>query len=183
MTIPTERPAQLTAGDTWRWTRELADYPAGTWTLTYYFESQAYQFSAAASASGTKHAVTVAAATTAGYRPGRYKVHARVTDGTIAESLPAESGWVDVLPNFATTVRTDPRTWAERVLDALKATYEGRASKDQVAMSIGDRSISLMSRAELRAEIEAFERRVAAEQTAAAITAGRPTRNRILVRG
>jgi hypothetical protein len=32
-TTPSDEPARLRAGDTWKWTRSLADYPAGTWTL------------------------------------------------------------------------------------------------------------------------------------------------------
>ncbi len=181
MTVPTQRPDQLTAGDTWRWTRELADYPAGTWTLTYYFENGDAVISAAASASGTTHSVTVTAATTAGYAPGRYRVFARVTDGTVTETT--EAGWLDVLPDYAAAGKLDHRGWARRVLDALQAAYEGGADSDQLAMTIGGRSISRMSKAELRAEIEAFERRVQRELDADAINNGKPARNRLLVRG
>ena len=31
---PTTEPAAITAGDSFTWQKTLADYPAGTWTLT-----------------------------------------------------------------------------------------------------------------------------------------------------
>lgn len=183
MTIPTKRPDQLAAGDTWRWTRDFADYPAGTWTLTYYLENRDGVVSFAATASGATHSVTVAAGTTAAYKPGRFRVYARVTNGSVVETVPDETGWLDVLPDYAAAGALDHRSWAQRVLDALKAAYEGRASEDQLAMSLGGRSISRMSKADLRTEIEAFERRVQRELDAEAINQGRPARNRLLVRG
>ena len=182
-TIPTVRPAQLVAGDTWRWTRDLADYPAGTWTLTYYFENKDKVISAAAAASGTTHSISVAGATTAGYPPGRYRVYARVTDGTIIETVPSETGWLDVLPDYAAAGVMDHRSWAQRTLDALRAAYEGRADTDQLSTSINGRAISRMSKRELREEIEALERRVQREIDAEAINQGQPAKNRLLVRG
>lgn len=182
-TIPIARPAQLVAGDTWRWTRDLADYPAGTWTLTYYFENKDQVISALASASGTTHSVSVPAATTVGYKPGRYRVYARVTDGTIVETVSIETGWLDVLPNYGAAGVMDHRSWAQRSLDALRAAYEGRADTDQLSTSINGRAISRMSKKELREEIEAFERRVQRELDAEALNEGRPVKNRLLVRG
>lgn len=182
-TAPTIRPEQLIAGDTWRWTRDLADYPAGTWELTYYFENKDHVYSAAATASGTTQSVSIAAATTAGYAPGRYRVYARAIYGSLVESVASETGWLDVLPDFAAAGTKDHRSWNQRVLDALKATYEGTASSDQLSMSIAGRSLSRMSKADLREEIEAFERKVQRELDAEAINLGRPAKNRLLVRG
>ena len=182
-TIPTARPEQLIAGDTWRWTRDLADYPAGTWTLTYYFENKDAVYSAAASASGSTHSIAVVAATTVSYKPGRYRVYARVTDGSIVETVPSETGWLDLLPNYGADGVLDHRSWAQRTLDALRAAYEGRADTDQLNTSIAGRSIGHMTKKELREEIEAFERKVQRELDAEAINQGRPAGNRILVRG
>ena len=154
-------PSSLTAGDTWEWTRELADYPAGTWTLTYYFSKAGKQFSAAASADGTTHSVSVAAATTAAYPAGRYQWTARVARGS--EKFTVESGWVDVEENPATSA-ADPRSWARRTLEAVEAFLEGNATTAQQSMSIQGRSISRWSladlkqfRLDLRAEVRAEE--------------------------
>jgi len=37
VTIPTNEPSTIIAGDTWQWSRrDLSDYPASSWTLEYY---------------------------------------------------------------------------------------------------------------------------------------------------
>ncbi len=157
-------PNKLAAGDTWRWLRSFSEYPAPTWTVTYYFENSAKQFSAAASASGTDHSVTVAAPTTADIPPGRYRWTAKATDGSIVETIENENGWLEVEPNLAATGTRDHRSWARRTLDAIEATLEGKASSDQLAMSINGRSISRIPlpeltqwRTQLRQEVKTEE--------------------------
>lgn len=49
-TIPDREPAQLRCGDTWRWTRSLADYPATTWTLKYRYKTASTGFEIVATA-------------------------------------------------------------------------------------------------------------------------------------
>lgn len=138
--IPEGVPADLIAGDTWTWTRALADYPAGTWIATAYFENKDGVFSVAASASGTTHSFTIAAATTSGYKPGRYSWRIRVTDGSTTTTV--EDGITQVEIDPAKAGKADTRTFARRMLDAIEATLEGRATSDQQAMSINGRSIS-----------------------------------------
>lgn len=145
--IAEQVPNELTAGDSWVWTRDLSDYPAGTWTLSYVFKNAESSFSATASASGTTHSISIAAATTAGYKAGRYKWFARVTYGSTTTTI--EDGWLDVLPDPSVAGQYDYRSWARRALDAIEATLEGRASSDQLAMSIAGRSISRIPLGEL----------------------------------
>jgi hypothetical protein len=140
-------PSSLTAGDTWEWTRDLADYPAGTWTLTYYFSKAGKQFSAAATADGTTHEVSVAAATTAPYPAGRYRWTARVVSGS--ESFTVEDGWVDVAANPATDT-SDPRSTPRQLLDAINCFLLGNATTAQQSMTINGRSISRWDFKELR---------------------------------
>jgi len=142
-------PSEFIAGDTWRWTRDFADYPAGTWTVTYYFENAAQTFNVAGVADGTSHDFTIAAATTADYKAGRYFWSARATDGSVVETITDENGWLEVKTDPAAAGTRDRRSWARRVLDALEATLEGRASTDQMSMSLAGRSISRMSPSEL----------------------------------
>lgn len=157
-------PKTLVAGDTWRWTRDFSDYPADTWTVTYYFENASKQFNAAASTSGSSHAVSIAAATTAGYPSGRYRWFARATDGTIVETIEGEEGWIEVLPDPAASGTRDHRNWARRALDAVQATIEGRATTDQQAMAIGGRSIARMPYEDLRKLQQDLEARVKTEE-------------------
>lgn len=148
VSVPENVPAELIAGDTWQWTRELSEYPAGTWTITYYFENKDQVFNAAASAVGTIHSVTIAAATTLGYKPGRYRWRARAESGGVKKTV--ESGWLEVQVDPAAAGTKDVRTQARRTLDAVEATLEGRASSDQLAMTLNGRSISRTPLRELR---------------------------------
>ena len=68
--IPENEPDTLRAGDTWKWTRTLADYPASAWTLKYRFKSAAGGFEITATASGDSYAITFAASTTVSAETG-----------------------------------------------------------------------------------------------------------------
>jgi hypothetical protein len=146
--VPSEVPSELIAGDTWVWTRDLADYLAPTWVATIYFEFAGSQFSQAATGSGSTHTFTIAAATTALKKAGRYRWWIRATDGSTITTI--EEGWTDVKPDPAATGTRDHRSWARRTLDAIEATLEGKASADQSAMTINGRSISRIPLVELR---------------------------------
>jgi len=134
-------PQSLTAGDTWSWTDSLGDYPASTWTLTYYFSGPA-KFSVAASADGDDHAVSVDAATTGGYKHGSYEWIARVTDGSTVKTI--ASGELEVEPNLANEA-IDHRSFNQRAFEALQAVIEGRATNDHLSFTIAGQSLSRMS--------------------------------------
>lgn len=177
--ILSQVPPQLVAGDTWRWERSFSDYPAPTWTVTYYFENAAGQITAVASASGSQHLVSVPAATTQGYAAGRYRWVARASDGTTVETIEGENGWIDILVNPAAAGNKDHRSWARRTLDAVEATIEGRASNDQLAMSIGSRSISRIPLNELWQLKKNLEAEVRTEEAASAAGLGRNIKVRL----
>ena len=138
--IPTTEPTELRAGDTWKWTRSLSDYPASIWTLTYVLVQAAVQKSITASASGDDFSVSVAKATTAAYAEGLWSWVAQVANGT--ERYTVDSGSINVLPDLATkSTGYDARTHARIVLDAIEAVIENRASKDQERYMIAGREL------------------------------------------
>jgi hypothetical protein len=141
-------PSELIAGDTWAWTLTYADYPAGTWTATIYFENRFQTFSATGSASGTNHAFSISAVTSSAYKSGRYKWRVRVTNGSTVTTV--DSGESEVLFDPAAAGSRDTRSTARRTLEALEAFLEGYASTAQQAMTVGGRSISRWSPSELR---------------------------------
>jgi hypothetical protein len=110
--IPTTEPTSARAGDTWRWTRDLTDYPAGTWSLVYSLFSAAGVYFITASADGTTHSVSVPGATTGTYTAGRYDWIAHVSDGT--DRYQVGSGVLQVGANIAAT--TDAATLATGVV-------------------------------------------------------------------
>lgn len=165
MSLPTNEPLALRAGDTWVWRREdLTDYPAGTWTITYYFRAPTANFQITAAAFGTAHAVNVAKGTTAAYTPARYKWIACADNGTVRVTV--DQGELLVQPNLAVAGNLDDRSHARKMLEAIEALLEGRATKDQQAFTHGDVAITRIPieqlkriRDEYRAEVRAARRR------------------------
>jgi hypothetical protein len=140
--IPTNEPKELRAGLTWQWTRtDLSDYPASTWTLKYWFKRQGGtdKFSITATADGDAFDVTVAAATTASYVADDYTWVAIVTAGS--EAFEVDKGTAKILPRYDQDAALDDRTHAKKVLEAIEAVIEGRATKDQEEYTIGSRSL------------------------------------------
>jgi hypothetical protein len=147
-TVPETEPDVLYVGDTWKWTKDLSDFPASTWTLTYNFissDSGAANVTVTASADGDTHSVSVAKATTVGYAAGDYKWFSTVDDGTNRYQL--SNGSTVVKPDPASD--TDARSHVKKVLDAIESTIEGIASKEQQSYSIAGRSLSRYTPSEL----------------------------------
>ena len=159
-TIPTLEPTSIIAGTTVKWTKALGDYPASTWTLTYQFKG-AGSFSVTATADGNGHSVSIAYGTTNDYPVGNYWWQSYVSDGT--NRYLVESGKCEVVKDLAdATEGHDGRSHARIVLEAIEAVIEGKATRDQSEISIGDRTLKRLSpkqlidwRATYRAEVNA----------------------------
>ncbi len=181
MSTPEQVPASLVAGDLWAWERDLsADYPASTWNGVWYFENAYKTFSVTAVASGDVFTASHAAATTAGYKPGRYRWQFVVTNGSDRRSI--EQGYLEVTPDPAAAGTTDRRTHARRVLDAIEATIEGSASNDQLSISLGGRSLARRSLSELLELRTQYRLEVQEEESAEDVAAGLGSKKRIFVR-
>jgi metal-dependent amidase/aminoacylase/carboxypeptidase family protein len=154
-----EIPKELTAGDLWTWTEILSDHPAPTWALTYYFRG-AKALSAPATPNGANHVISVAADATKAFPPGNYEWQARVVNGLTVVTI--GTGRVAINPNLA-DIQSDARTFNQRVLEALQAVIENRASTDQLTLSINGRSISRMTWDEIHAAYDRYRLAVAAE--------------------
>jgi len=137
--VPTAEPTEFYAGTTVAWTRTLSDYPASTYTLTYYLSSATDSYSFNASASGDDHAVTLTAALTAAWKAGVYKWLSVAIDG--ATKYQVGSGSVRIRPNFAAGNPADRLSEDETALAAIRAVLANRATKDQEAYTIAGRSL------------------------------------------
>ena len=134
---PTNEPETLVAGDTWKWERSLSDYPASdSWSLSYYLrKSGSSAITITSSANVDAHLVTVAAATTASYTPGTWDFRGYVTKS--GERYEVFNGILEVETNPATAASSyDPRTHAEKVIDAIEAVLESRATKEILNFSV-----------------------------------------------
>lgn len=168
-TLPKHEPATFVAGDTVKWTKRTVALkqhrdPADGWTLTYTLTSADTRHDVTATDNGDgDHLVTIAASASTDYPPGIYHWNAFVAKS--GERFHVGSGTLCVEPDYEDLARADARAWCRRVLDAIEAAMEGKATSDQLTFSVQGTSISRMSwnqmflaRDRLRAECLRLER-------------------------
>lgn len=132
-------PDQITAGLTLDLRVTLTAYPAPDWELSVILRGP-QPIDLAATADGNQHHIEVDAATTASWEAGAYWYSARVTDGTSVYQV--DEGTVTVNPDLAAVSGSyDGRGHVERVLSAIEAVIEGRATKDQMRYKINNREL------------------------------------------
>ncbi len=158
-------PAQLQVGDTWQWTESLSDYPASAgWALffsLYRYGQSVLQIEA--SPSGDDYSVSIPAANTAGKVAGEWQWTAYVSKDT--DRFTVGTGKVKLKPDFsAATSSTDLRTDDEKILDALLASQQRRATKEQESMQIGGRAIRYLAPDDLERMIGIYTYKVKAQQ-------------------
>lgn len=133
-------PAKISAGITFDKLAALSAYPAPAWALRVILRGPSV-INVTATAESAAHRVTISATDTAAWAAGRYMYAVRMThtDGTVRD---VESGQVEVLPDLAAIdAPTDPRSANRRTLEAIIATIEKRASKDQERYKINEREL------------------------------------------
>lgn len=148
---PTQEPDLLVAGDRWTWRRPdlVADYPTADYALTYEFHEDSggggsHKFSVTATETTDDYLIEIASATTANYATGDFHWYAFITRTSDSERIAIDDGYAKIELNFADT-NADHRSHAKKVLDAIEAVLENRASQDQMSYSIAGRSLSRMS--------------------------------------
>ena len=180
--IPSQEPLSIRAGDTWRWTRTISDYPATSWTLKYRFKNAGGGFEVTASAAGSDFDITVAAATTAAYAAGRYTWISWVESGS--EKYTIEQGEVEVLPDYRTglaSVALDDRSHARKMLDAIEAWLESR-DPAVAEYEIAGRRMKYVPLAELIKLRNRYQTEIASEENADRIKRGEGIGRRIQFR-
>ncbi|RIL03132.1 MAG: hypothetical protein DCC71_15485 [Proteobacteria bacterium] len=164
-------PTCLIAGDSVAWRRELADYPAtGGWAVAYALRGPD-SLDLAATADGDAHVVELTAAASGALAAGRYLVAGFATLG--AERATFYQGELELSPNPASLAAGhDPRTHARRVLEAIEAVLEQRATRDQASFTLNGRALERWPIADLLAFRDRYRREVAGEEAAARLAAG-----------
>lgn len=135
-------PAEIVAGVTLEIPVTLTAYPASAWTLTVALRGMhSHAIDLTATADGDTYVIGATAAETAEYHTGLYWYTMRVTDGT--DVIEVDSGESTVTADLATVTGSyDGRSHVQRVLDAIEAVIEGRATIDQQSYSIGNRTLA-----------------------------------------
>tara|TARA_R110000803_G_scaffold36896_2_gene79328 strand:+ start:301 stop:882 length:582 start_codon:yes stop_codon:yes gene_type:complete len=136
-------PQQAVAGTNWKWQRSLSDFPASTWTLSYYFREVTgkYSFDIVATNSSDRFEVNLPFATTNNYAPGVYSGQGFVSKG--ADKFIVYDNQLEVGANFTLQgVGKDTRSHSQKTLEAIKGLLEGKFVEDASSYSIAGRSIT-----------------------------------------
>jgi hypothetical protein len=163
----------LIAGDSLDFTREVPDYPATDgWTLTYRLAPRmaGTAITFGATASGSLYRVQVLAATTAAWTAGEYSWAAYVTKA--ADRYTVDSGSITIQPDPGVVAASDTRSHARRVLAAIEAVIEGRATRDQEEYTIGNRSLKRTPIRDLLTLRDRYKSEVNAEDAGRRLLAG-----------
>lgn len=180
--VPTYEPAEFVAGDTVTWKISLPSFPASDgWVLSYEAKNAAGGLTnIEATADGADHLVTITAAESVAFAAGTYTFHGYATKA--AERYRVRYGTWKVVANFAAAGALDARSHAVKVLEAIEAVIEGRATKQQASYQIGGRSLAFIPHAELLSMRSTYQQEVRREQEADRLRKGLGGRSRIQTR-
>lgn len=149
---PTSEPNELQLGDFWAWKRTdlSTDYPTASYALSYEFNlvdgSTAANFTLTATESNDEYIIEVS--NTTSYTSGQYNWVSYITRSSDSARIKLSEGFTEIQENYATTT-SSVRSHAKKVLDAIEAVIENRATMDQSSMSIAGRSLSRLTIDEL----------------------------------
>ena len=167
------------AGDTWAWTKALADYPASAgWSLSYAFRLQQGSglLDITASASGDNFAITVAASNTSALKSGIWLWASYVTLAGARYSV--GTGTLTVKPNLALiTFDTDLRSDAKQAYDNALVAWK-KVSMGQTVM-LNDRTYTQFTITELIKYVDRCKADYARELQGEAVAAGLSAGNKI----
>lgn len=182
-------PIEIIIGDTVTWIRRsvqaLSENDNGTidtiyikasegWALKIVAVGRLGQFSITAAAdtdNADDFKFTATAAVSAAYIAGDYKWQLVATKTTTRYTI--AEGWVTVKDNIAgRSALYDNRSHAKKVLDAIEAVIENRATKDQMSISINGRDIGFTSIPDLLKLRVTYKNEYESEQAAENIRVG-----------
>ena len=163
-TTDAPEPSVITAGDSVEWLLSLADYPADSgWSASYALVSAAGRITFASSADGSDHRVTLTAAATATWAPGRYRMVTVLTKDDQRNIINYRD--IEVLPDPVNAAPWDTTTHAERTLVALEAWIE-QNDLAVATFKLADREIQHIDMSELLRLRSAYRAEVRRERAA-----------------
>lgn len=177
-TVPTFEPNIVTAGDTIQWSRSFPDYPAASgWALKYALRGP---FAIDITADSNQQ-ITVLASASSAWVAGVYSVQGYVVKGTEQHTI--YSGTMIIRPNLINVSGVyDGRSHARRVLDAIEAVIEKRASKGDQQTTIDGIMLNKMTAEQLLMMRARYQRECAAEQRVTDRLNGKKSGRRVLMR-
>lgn len=141
-------PLTINAGSKLEFTESNNDFPASAgWVLKYILINSKDKISINSTADGDSHKVLLSSAQTANYNAGTYTFQRYFENGAEVDGI--LTGTLIINPNLITAATYDTRTVAKKILDAIQATIQRRATKEQSSISVMGKSLTNMSFDEL----------------------------------
>src|SRR5947209_15562999 len=134
----TEQPfgQKIIAGDTWKWTVTLPDYPSGSYTLKYFFRGPSILDLVASPTGTADYQITASPSQTSPLRAGVYDWQAAVFDSS-GSKVEIGRGQVEVLADVsAQKAGTESRSWVKITLDNVRAVLQGSAGRMEAEYQI-----------------------------------------------
>lgn len=182
---PITEPNELQLGDFWAWKRTdlSVDYPTASYSLSYEFNlidgATVSNFTLTASESNNEYVIE--STNTTSYAKGEYNWIAYITRSSDSARIKIGEGFTEIQDNYATTTNS-VRSHAKKVLDAIEAVIENRATMDQSSMSIAGRSLSRLTVDELMTFRDRYKTEYLKEIKKARIKNNKDSGNAIKVR-
>lgn len=181
-------PSTLISGDSLTWltaagvdTATGLPVDSGTYTLSTSLRGTGGTLDIAGAASGTGWSSTITTTQSAALKAGVYQWATFASKAGVRVTL--ESGTITMTANLAAANSTfEARNHNRRMLDAIEAMLESRATKEQQEYTIGTRSLKYIPILELLQLRESYKRDVFADEQAEKLSKGLPTHNRLYVR-
>jgi hypothetical protein len=179
---------ELIAGDTLDFTDVVPDFPhADGWTLKYRLVPQfatptQAPITLTATPYGSDYRIQATASATAAWLPGQYSWSRWVEkSGPIRQTVGA--GQIKILTDPASAAQGyDNRPHARKVLEAIEAVIENRATKDQEEYTIEGRSLKRTPIADLLVLRDKYLGAAQSADAATALASGLPNPRRVGVR-
>ncbi|MBY6056770.1 hypothetical protein [Leisingera daeponensis] len=157
-------PAEIGAGVTFRQTVCLPVHPAPDWSVTLIMRG-ASQIDLAGNGQAENHELHALASATKDWLPGHYRYELRASSG--GDVVAVETGEVRIAPDLsAQAAGYDGRDHVRKVLDAIEAVIENRATIDQQSYQINNRSLQRTPLGELMKLRDRYRAELAAKKAA-----------------
>jgi hypothetical protein len=156
-------PGQIIAGTTYEWAISLPSFrPADGFSLEFHLAGASYVSINATVLDDDTFKVKIVPANTSSFPAGIYgRQYLAKKSGDVYVEL---EGTVEVRPLLGATV--DARSTARRIVDAIDALIEGRATSDQMSYQIGNRALARIPLPDLKQMREYYARIDASESRA-----------------
>lgn len=178
---PDTEPRELVIGSRWAWKRPdiTSVYATSAYTLKYVFADQdgSQDITITASKVDSAHVVELASTVTATYKPSDFKWKAIIVRDSDSEEIVLDEG-------FATVVKQKGNVSSHvyKVLMAIRAMLEEKATKDQMSYTINGRTLQRYTFDQLMKLEAQYARRYKKEQDAINLKNGRSTKSRVLTK-